>query len=209
MIIDMDVAVSELRDSLGEKHFHELDGFKRKLDGILHYHEGSVGLTPGNVSAESSCYSTASFRSDRSVRLPMRDPRHTRRRKMKKEPQDFFMNSSRTALSAAPTDLVRNREILYPIITSPRPVTMPAAPERPHINWHSQIWQHAPEEEEEKQETGNPNLVLPPPSIPLLRTQSMCPLLHRVPSWQVPDLDGAPMWIKFMDDTHAGCDTGF
>ena len=159
--------------------------------------------TPGDVSAESSYISNASsYRSERSLRLPIRDPRHTRRRKLNRH-QDFFLNPSRTALTAAPTDLVSNREILYPIITAPRPVTAPHPPERPSVDWHSRIWQHTAAEElqSNQQEEENPNLVIPPPAIPLIRTQSMCPLLHRVPSWQVPDLDGAPLWLKFVDDT--------
>jgi hypothetical protein len=66
------------------------------------------------------------------------------------------------------------------------------------------MWQHTKEEEESLEQPENLNLVLPPPPIPLMRTQSFCALLHRVPSWQVPELEGVPLWHTFMDDTYVG-----
>ena len=41
--------------------------------------------------------------------------------------------------------------------------------------------------------------IYPPEPIPLVRSQSFCPLLHRVPGWQPLELAGTPLWIRFLD----------
>jgi hypothetical protein len=50
-----------------------------------------------------------------------------------------------------------------------------------------------------EEEEMHDEFVFPPPPIPLLRSQSCCPILHQIPSEQCPELLGTPLWIRFLD----------